>query len=181
MPLTTLYANQWRPQSQILKSQLPFPWRPWLLDRGSLTQRLQKRYPGTFRVKLLHQGWGRPTPSERRCLGIAQREIASIREVLLIGDGKPRVFARSVLPQSTLVGANRRLLRLNTKPLGAYLFSNPLMTRGEIEIAPLSVGQLNAHLPHCYDDQIGWGRRSVFYLDHLPLSVCEVFLPSMFE
>ncbi|WP_125016323.1 chorismate--pyruvate lyase family protein [Aestuariirhabdus litorea] len=181
MPLTTLYANQWRPQSQMLKSDLPEPWREWLLDRGSLTQRLMRRYPGKFSVQLIRQQWARPTPSERRCLGIGQREFANIREVLLLGDGVPRVFARSVLPHSTLVGPNRCLLRLNTKPLGAYLFSNPAMERGEIEIAPLPVNQLNAHLPSEYEEQVAWGRRSLFFLDHRPLSVCEVFLPSLFE
>ncbi|MCL6414317.1 chorismate lyase [Aestuariirhabdus sp. Z084] len=181
LPLTTLYANQWRPQSHILTSDLPEPWRSWLLDRGSLTQRLMRRYPGGFEVQLIRQRWARPTPSERHCLDIGQREMANIREVLLMGDGVPRVFARSVLPHSTLIGANRCLLHLKNKPLGAFLFGNPAMERGEIEIAPLPVSQLNAHLPHRYDEQIGWGRRSLFYLGHRPLSVCEVFLPSLFE
>ena len=54
----------WRNYRQIPQTQLPYQWRNWLLDRGSLTQRLISASKGDFRVELLNLGWQRPSISE---------------------------------------------------------------------------------------------------------------------
>lgn len=133
----------------------------WLRDRGSLTERLIEKSGGEFRVQLLRQHWGRARLDEARALGISPRHRVMIREVILHGNHSPWVYARSILPARSLDRSLRHLKRLGARPLGALLFSDPHMQRGEIEIS-------------CHPQ--GWGRRSVFYLQEQPLLVSEIFL-----
>lgn len=151
--------------------------RAWLLDRGSLTERLIRFSGGHFRVEIISQRMEVPRPSEQQLLGITPRQPALIREVMLIGCDRPWVYARSVIPQQTLTGRLRSLRKLDNRPLGALLFSDPGMSRGPIEVAwqnsrtlplPGPLRELRAQIP---------GRRSVFRLDGKPLLVCEMFLP----
>ncbi len=117
-----------------------------------------------------------PRPEEARALGLAPRRFALIREVLLLGGGEPRVFARSVLPVATLTGRMRHLRHLDNRPLGDLLFRNASLKRGEIEVARVPGHRLPAGLVD--PAQRLWGRRSVFRLEGKPLLVSEIFLPS---
>lgn len=146
---------------------IPVCWREWLLDSGSLTQRLKQRSHGLFSVEVLQQSWLLPNRSEQQLLSMKTRQRALIREVFLHGNNQPWVFARSVIPATTLSGRERALLRLSNRPLGEFLFSHPAMERGPIEVSRLP------GTPEL------WARRSVFYLSGKPLMVCEVFLPDL--
>ena len=172
-PVSTLdqlnYLEQKWYSLSTLPWHIPAPLKHWLLDTGSLTQRLKDAYPGTFEVQVIHHDWGRPTHNERRFLSMPERETASIREVVLVCNGAPRVFARSILPATSLEGRNSQLLKLKDRPLGAFLFAQPDLERGPIELTRVLDHQQNPV----------WGRRSCFILDHKPLAVCEYFLPSM--
>jgi len=151
-------------------SLLTQPWRSWLLDRGSLTQNLKQFAPGRFSVSVLHASFGRASLSESKSLGIPPRQQVYIREVALCIDQKPVVYARSIVPRSSLTGSERQLLFLKNKPLGEFLFRHPHMRRGPIEVKQ---GQVNS-LP-C------WGRRSVFFLNEKPLLVSEFFTDALFD
>ncbi|HSH28796.1 MAG TPA: chorismate lyase, partial [Thiohalobacter sp.] len=143
------------------------------------TRRLQECCRGRFRVQLDWQGWARPTLSECRALGLRRHQRALIREVHLMCDDSPRVFARTVIPRASLRGRERRLVRLGEQPLGAVLFADPHMCRGEVEIARIEPGTaLHAHAlgDAGPDDNAIWGRRSVFWLGRKPLLVSEIFL-----
>lgn len=157
---------------------LPARLRPWLLDRGSLTQRLIAASNGQFRVHVLQQRIARPKLSEMRRLNRPCGHLALIREVILYGGDQPWVFARSVLPLSSLTGKLRRLRKFDDRPLGDYLFRNPGLRRGELEITCQSPG--SAILPKEFRKLRGvlWGRRSVFYMGHKPLLISEFFLPT---
>jgi chorismate lyase len=156
-------------------------WRSWLLDQGSLTQRLINASNGAFQVRKLRQGWQQPTCSEARCLGLKPRQLAIVREVELLCHGEPWVYARSVFPQQTLIGRLRSLKKLDTRPLGALLFSDPTMKRTHFEVAALYNAQLANYFPNDTDnsENFAWGRRSLFFLDKKPILVAEVFLPAM--
>lgn len=159
-------------------SRVPAELRDWLLDSGSLTQRLQQASDGQLSVEVLSQSVQLPRFSERRALGLAPRRVALIREVLLFGRGVPWVYARSVIPMQTLTGRLRKLRHLDNRPLGALLFSDPTMSREALEWACIPADKsasLNPNLPP-YNQPI-WGRRSVFKLSDKPLLVCEMFLP----
>jgi len=155
----------------------------WLLDRGSLTRRLQQACHGHFSVRLLGQAWERPLHEEARLLGLDPRQWVLTRQVLLQCDGVPWVYARTVLPRQTLAGRLRRLADLGTRPLGATLFADPSMRRGPVQVAQVAPGQgmhrrVAGAVPACSNHAL-WGRRSVFRLSDKPLLVYELFLPEI--
>jgi len=165
---------RWRTQQQWPRSAIPSSLHSWLIDSGSLTGKLIKASNGHFRVQVLRQNIACPLAEESRKLGMKPRGQALIREVILLGLDAPWVFARSVVPLSTLTGRQKALRNLDNRPLGAFLFADPSMKRGPMEIARVP--------PDCFgtdradSNDYLWGRRSMFYLDHKPLLVNEIFL-----
>ena len=170
------HASHWRLLRHCHRGQVPGDWRPWLEDRGSLTRRLVARGGGDFRVEILRQRVARPTPSEARALGLPPGRRAMIREVILWGRSRPWVFARSIIPLTTLTGRQRRLRQLDDRPLGHVLFSDNSMRRGPVAVARIPGATLPA--PVTAPGTRLWGRRSVFHLDGKPLLVAEIFLPA---
>lgn len=154
----------------------------WLFDTASLTQRLRQACRGRLEVRVVGQTRGRPLRDERMALGMRRPGDALIRMVYLVCDGRPWVFARTVIPLRTLSGAQRRLKRLGSKPLGEVLFADKSMRRDEMEAARLAAGQpvfeMAAQRLEPRPREI-WGRRSVFYLQGKPLLVSEMFLPDL--
>jgi len=150
----------------------------WLLDPNSLTARL-KKHSQQFRVELLGQSI-EPCQESETFANIKAGEEVLVREVLLYCDEKPQVFARSLLPLSSLTGAEQALANLGTQSLGQVLFNNPSLQRETIEIALFdlnsSVAKLAQQLNLANQEEL-WGRRSVFVLENKPLMVAEVFLP----
>lgn len=154
----------------------------WLLDPTSLTQRLKQTCQGQFRVIPVSQQRQRPQLNEAQALGVSPHEFCFIREVHLLCDETPWVFARTVIPFETLTGPRRRLSRLKNKPLGAVLFADASMQRSDIQIARICSGQLlfdTATAPLSRKPAEIWGRRSAFFLDSKPLLVSEIFLPEI--
>jgi chorismate--pyruvate lyase len=154
----------------------------WLLDRASLTARLRAACCGQFRVEVREQGWRRPMLDEARTLGQRPEAYAFVREVHLMCDDEPWVFARTVIPAATLKGGRRRLANLGKRPLGAGLFADRSMRRSPVEIARLCAGQplfARAVAPLDSAPAAIWGRRSVFRLSGAPLLVSEIFLPGI--
>ncbi|MCF6218798.1 MAG: chorismate lyase [Gammaproteobacteria bacterium] len=151
--------------------------RSWLLDGGSLTRRLIRLCGDEFNVQLLQEQRNRPHLDEAKSLSIRWGEQARVREVYLCAGSRPLVYARTVIPFSTLQGPARRLAHLGGRPLGALLFSSKGMRRAGIQVSRLPGSLLQDGL----SDEPVWGRRSVFYLADKPLIVSEYFLPSLFE
>ena len=154
----------------------------WLLDPSSLTRRLQQTCSGRFRVEPVSQAWQRPMLNEAQALGVLPHERCFVREVRLLCNDRPWVYARTVIPVRSLTGPRRRLSRLGKKPLGAVLFADPSMLRSHIEIAKLSAGQpLFTRATDTLSQRPSaiWGRRSAFFLNHQPLLVSEIFLPDI--
>ena len=163
-------------------SVIPAQYLPWLLDTASLTRRLVCACSGTFRVQLLSQAWPRPRRDEARARGRRARDRALVRQVRLLCDERPWVYARTLLPRTTLTGAERRLAHLKSRSLGAVLFADPTLQRERIEIAPLRPSdRLYALATHGLDAPPNaiWGRRTVFRLHGKPLLVSEFFLPGI--
>ncbi len=176
MPDSCIALTQWHPDKPHAHP-LPDIWRPWLLHQGSLTERLRQHWPADFAVELLHQGWGRPCSSERSLLALPFRRWALIREVLLHGGGRPRVFARSIIPAATLKQADPRLGRLGSRALGELLFREAALKRSAFEFTTVPGQLFHTQLGDRYAETLLWGRRSCFYLGAHPLLVQEFFLP----
>lgn len=107
-----------------------------------------------------------------------------VREVLLIADDRPVVFAHSVLRLQDLTGAWHMARAIGSRPLGAALFADPGIRRGALYAARIS----SAHLLHRRASEASglalpllWGRRSRFTREGRPLLVTEVFLPAIFD
>lgn len=147
------------------------------MDEGSLTARLQAHSAGAFAVSVLRQDWGAARTSELRLLGCRPGQKMLVREVILHGHQQPWVFARSLVPYTSLTGRLKALRNLDNRPLGALLFQDPGMRRDPLELA--SIEPKHQYVDAGYQpDQTLWGRRSLFYLDDQPLLVSEVFLPA---
>lgn len=170
-------SMQWKPLHLWPKALHPdIHLQNWLQDKGSLTARLVAKSHGRFAVEVVRQFIGRPSFGECRALNIKHSNLALIREVILKGNGQPWVFARSLLPLASLTGKLRHLRKQTNRPLGAFLFSQPHLARSPIEVACIS--RDHSYVPaNLIGEQRLWGRRSIFYLEHKPLLVSEVFLP----
>ena len=155
--------------------------RPWLIDNGSLTARLQLRY-SNFAVKPVAVKYVKPIQGEAALLLLPAHKTALIREVLLMGNNQPVVFAHSVLPRTSLRGAWHGLGRLGNKPLGATLFANPKVKRTPLEYKklprqhPISM-RVAEHM--LVAPKTLWARRSIFSLNCAKLMVTEVYLPEL--
>src|SRR3569832_249570 len=179
-------ASPTAPASHYLRSAAsPALW-DWLLDTGSLTHRLRQRCRcgEAYRVAVRRQCLERPAVDERRVLEMRPAERALIREVHLLCGDTPWVFARTVMPVSSLRGRKRRLTRLGNTPLGAALFADRSLRRGAVEVVRLRPGEdlfVRAVAGAAPETAVIWGRRSVFRLQERPLLVSEIFLPALLQ
>lgn len=155
--------------------------RDWLFDRGSLTARLMDYCGDGFSVKLISLRRESPAFDEIVALGMQPRAHALVREVLLCCHDKPLVYARTIIPASSMRGALRGLALLGNRPLGAVLFSDHTMTRQPVEVALLHAGHVYHERINGLTEESVWGRRSVFTLKGEKLLVSEFFLPELFE
>ena len=158
-------------------------YRKWLIDSGSLTARLKARYTN-FAVKPVAVKDAKPIHDEAILLRLPAYKNALIREVLLIGNNQPVVFAHSVLPRASLRGAWNGLGRLGSKPLGAMLFANPKVKRTPLEYKklprqhPISM-RVAKHMQN--RPKALWARRSIFSLNCAKILVTEVFLEELLK
>jgi chorismate--pyruvate lyase len=172
----------WQPARRKHRQHIPGQLISWIFETPSLTWRMQQLCNGRFRVRVLSQRWQRPMFNERIMLGMRDGEYGMVRQVQLLCDQQPWIYARTVIPMRTLSGTQRRLAYLGDKPLGALLFADKSISRGQMEVACITPGQAIHDIAtrdlREKNRQI-WGRRSVFYRDARPLLVSEVFLPSL--
>ena len=169
----------WHKRKSSVSQKIPDEIKHWLFDSSSLTARLVEACSGRFRVELLSQERRTPTPDEIRALGLRYRSDAIIRQVLLYCDDKPWVYARSVIPITTLSGPLRRLGKLGNQPLGAVLFSDKSIVRGEVEVAAIKPCHACYAWTGNRGNEVIWGRRSVFRQRRKTLLVSEFFLPAI--
>ena len=179
-----IQQNRSHPRQQWLKKpMLSGVYRKWLIDTGSLTTRLQLSY-SHFAVKPVTVKHAKPFADEAALLHLPAHKTALIREVLLLGNNQPVVFAHSVLPRASLRGAWNGLGRLGNKPLGAMLFANPKVKRTPLEYKklprqhPISM-RVAEHMQT--SPKALWARRSVFSLNCARILVTEVFLPQLLK
>ena len=155
----------------------------WLIERGSLTLRLKNQFQG-FSVNPQRQLRKKCFIEDALVLNMPLRLNALIREVTLNNNNQALVFAHSVIPFNSLMGAWRNLGGLGNRSLGSALFANPLVTR-----TPITFKKLASHHPlyklavqHQLDPpKFLWARRSVFKLKSAKILVTEVFLPNLLK
>lgn len=166
-------------QCASLFSDLSSAEQEWLFEPHSLTAKLKSRSQ-CFSVKVLSEQEFELSAEQQQLLGCTQTTALN-REVLLLCDNKPVVYAQSWLPAS-VNAENNKLHNMGERPLGDVIFQDPQLTRTDIEIARFntqhSLQQLVAQLK--LPSQILLGRRSLFSLKDYKFLVCEVFLPGAY-
>lgn len=165
----------------------------WLQDPGSLTERLRLccRH---FRVQLQRtRSRVRLTPEQANWLGV---EHAYCREVLLLCDEKPWIYASSLYSAAAL-NAVPALGGLGERALGELLFEHPRLTRSDFEFAQLTASQWRqlAQEQSAVQEESGisllsagnqagasallpWARRSLLAIPQAGVLVTELFLPT---
>ena len=146
---------------------MPANARDWLFDSGSLTARLKTLSEGKFAVEVVDESWlVFPELRFRSRFGpVAPEHRFWSRRVVLLGNGVHWVFANTLIPTHSLGGDLEQIIRLGTRTLGEYLFSQPELSRSEIEVKEIS--------------EQSWGIRSWFFLNAKPVLVAEYFLPAL--
>jgi chorismate lyase len=156
-------------------------YRPWLIDRGSLTARIAQCCPCVC-VEVVFQGLRRADRDERFMFSNRGRSRVWVREVFLRCEDARLVFAHTVLDPADLRGAWRSLVKLGTRPLGAALFADPRIERHPLKTRKIGCHhelhrRLSAYVPSV--PRALWARRSLFRLYGSPILVTEAFLPEI--
>lgn len=155
----------------------------WMVDRQSLTQKL-KRLSRQFRVQKLRQARALCLADETNIIGAARRIMVQAREVLLRCDGVPVVYAHTIVPLSATASDWPFFSSLGERSLGASLFVDPAVRRGQLEYAflgarhPLVIRAAQAIVSSGFEQGL-WARRCLYRRGNGLLVVTEVFLPSI--
>ncbi|NVZ25538.1 chorismate lyase [Pseudomonas gingeri] len=146
----------------------------YLLDPGSLTQRLVEISGGRFAITPLYEREDVLLDSECTALQLTAGSRGWIREIYLTGQGVPWVFARTVIPAAVQQMTGQDLRTLGDQPIGPLLFGDLDFRRGPIEFCRYEDSARNGQLTA----SPLWARRSRFERGDLGILVSEVFLPT---
>ena len=150
----------------------------WLTESGLLTERLRVCCEGRQGLTVVAEREA-PLAAAESALLQAPGNVAFVREIELTCDGRPWVFAQSLIPLATLA-RHGWLSTLGEAALGERLAAVPGLKRGPLEFARLTPGVALFHraLRDTVDPPAElWARRSWFAIDGNRLLVQEVFLP----
>jgi chorismate--pyruvate lyase len=150
----------------------------WLREPGLLTERLRACCAGETGLTVVSEAEA-PLADEDAALLRAPGSSAFVREIELTCDGRPWVFAQTLIPQATLA-RQRWLSALGRAALGERLAAVPGLERGPLEFTRLVAGDrlYQRALRECPDPPPSlWARRSWFAIEGDRLLVQEVFLP----
>ncbi len=148
-----------------------------LTERSSLTDLMTEIMGCAPFLNCLAEGKAQAGFKDNQVLGIAPRNYAHIRQITMGTKDTNWLFAKTVIPFSTLTGKAKRLVRMKRNPLGKVLFG------------PLNAVRTEMRLDLVFADEVGleafdiptnfplWQRRSLFEVQTGPLLITEIFLP----
>ena len=150
----------------------------WLTEPGLLTERLRACCEGLPGLTVISEAEAPLATRDAALLGYSGR-VAFVREVELTCDGRPWVYAQTLIPPA-LLARQRWLASLGRAALGERLAAVVGLERGPLEFARLAAGDRLYHraLRDLHDPPSSlWARRSWFAIEGDRLLVQEVFLP----
>ena len=136
--------------------------KSWLLEQGPITKRIKSI--AEFRLELIQDELSDATDDEILFLKIDSEEIR-IREVILYGNENPIVYARTIIPNTTIEKGLKELGKIGNKPLGDILFEKDIFFKEDIVFATFKD-----------EESLFWGRKIKYTVKDQPFSVMEVFL-----
>lgn len=162
--LSALRQVEWQqPETFHFPTQIA---RDWLLEQGSLS-RLLETYCQQLNVDLFHNEVVLVDQLDDQEVALLAEEQCLLRKVVLNGDGAAWILGRTLIPQSSLSDQPHDLTRQGEVPLGITVFSSEAVRRDALQVgwAETPQGALLA-------------RRSRLWMNHKPMLVAELFLPS---
>ena len=180
-PPTRLLSGRNAWYSKLAVAQLTHAQRKWLVRTGSLTAHLGRL--GQVRVEVLSQKIEDITWDEACYLGLTKRQPVWARDVLLLLDDCPVVFAHSLCALRHSHGPWKDIRQLKARPLAELLYNNRAIERTPLVSRMLKPGdglytRIHQALPLLSGSSYLPARRSVFLTQHAPLLVMECFLPA---
>lgn len=156
--------------------------RKWLTDRISLTVKLIA-HSRQFRVRRLRQSRARSLPDEYAQVGLARALHVQEREVLLLCDEVPVVYAHTIVPLTATATDWPFFGRLGERSLGTTLFGDPRVRRGTLQYARLQpqhplVLRAAAAVGATLAEPV-FARRCIYQRKRGLLLVTELFLPTL--
>lgn len=157
--------------------------RRWLTDRRSLTDKLIAGCTH-FRVQRLHQQRALSLTDEFEMLASPCRSKVREREVLLLCDRRPVVFAHTIVHMDATASDWPFFSALGERSLGTTLFGDPQVERGALQFArlhaehPLVQRARKAIGANSIDGPL-FARRCLFRRKNGLLLVTEVFLQAI--
>ena len=181
--MQTVQNTAWQSMAEEQVLQCGAILEDWLRTSGSMTERLLKASGYNLQVKVLRQAWLAITEDEAQTLGIADDELALVRETLLCNGEQPWIFARSVFPKKLFCGSEQYLAQqLDTTPIGKILYRHEAMQRSPLMFTSFEIGdeeyQRALQYSQFHPEKL-WARRAIFFLHQKPLLVSEYFLPEI--
>lgn len=145
-----------------IKLQVSDEAKSWLLEKGPITKRIKS--VKKFRLELIQDKVANVEKVDKTFINSKSRKIR-VREVVLFGNTKPMVFARTIIPNTTIEKGFAELGTLGESPLGDILFKKDIFIKENVAYASFS-----------HEKKIFWGRKTKYTVKDLPFSVMEVFL-----
>lgn len=135
----------------------------WLSESGPITNRI--KLSQKFELELLNDEIDEISKEEELFLN-SFSETFRVRRVILLGNNTPVVYAKSVIPSSTIENGLSSLGKIGNAPLGDILFTPGVFTKLEMVCASFLSKEKNVY----------WGRKIKYSVNSEPISVMEVFL-----
>lgn len=135
----------------------------WLSESGPITNRI--KLSQEFELELLNDEIDEISKEEELFLN-SFSETFRVRRVILLGNNTPVVYAKSVIPSSTIENGLSSLGKIGNAPLGDILFTPGVFTKLEMVCASFLSEEKNVY----------WGRKIKYSVNSEPISVMEVFL-----
>ena len=126
---------------------------------------------------MISQHWQKLDAEEASAMSLNNVRSALVRQVVLCCGDTRLVYARTVIPATTVQGAQRRFANMGNRPLGAMLFADRTMRREAVQVAMLPA--VHEAREYVKTEDAVWGRRSVFRVSGEPILVSEYFLPAL--
>ena len=148
----------------------------------SLTERLRAVCVHELQVKVLTHQFVTASATACATLALPEASLVLQREVLLCDGDTPLVFACSLLPEAALVGRYSELRELGARPLGHWIFAEPILKRSTMHYCTITGHHpflATLHNPILLPTDTLWGRKTLFTGTNKPLLVSEFFLPAL--
>ena len=154
-----------------------------LTEEGSLTELIGLLMGQTPILDCLFQGKAQASSVENQLLGVPPEGLSHIREISMGSPTQDWMFARTVIPVTTLEGQAAGLAHLGDIPIGQLLFGELKAKRLDMNLALIfakdipftnDLGIERFNIPQGFTL---WHRRSIFEIASGSLLINEIFLP----